>query len=128
METVEQVERVKPGTWALAPPYGYPLNASSQAPVNSIVIAGGRGHLFGFWGYNRNAVAQFLLLFDSDTLPADGAIPAAVLKVAGSSNFSAFFGSIGRAFDRGIVICNSSTDTTKTIGAADLIIDVQYGH
>ena len=32
----------------------------------------------------------------------------------------------GREFESGLVICNSSTDATKTIGSADTFFDVQY--
>src|SRR5438132_1568791 len=87
------------------------------AYANALVVKSGPGKLYGFQGYNSGA-AQFILVLDAATLPADGAVPCFPVAVAATANFSAFFGDTGRPFDTGIVICNSSTAPTKKIGRA----------
>jgi hypothetical protein len=59
-------------------------------------------------------------------LPDDAAIPKVIIVVPASSNFSIDFGEHGRVFNNGVVICNSSTGPTKTIGLADCWFDTQY--
>jgi hypothetical protein len=117
---------VPEAAWPGAPFDSFPANTTSQALASSLVVATGQRRLFGLQGYNSNAAAQFVLIFDTDTLPADGALATLVIKAAAVDNFSAYFGSTGRWFDRGIVLCNSTTEPTKTIGAADCFFDVQY--
>ncbi len=105
---------------------GWPLNVSSNAAEASHLIKAGAGRLFGFTVYNSAAAAQFIQLHDSQVLPADGAVPVFVVKVATVADKGVFWGDWGRFFNRGIVICNSSTFATKTIGAADCFFDAQY--
>jgi hypothetical protein len=112
--------------WPGAPPDGFPLNSTTQALVSSFVLATGRRRLFGFNGVNNNAAATFVLVFDATALPANGAVPRNWVRAAGSDNFSAYFGSVGRWFDQGIVIANSSTLATLTLSTADLEIDGQF--
>jgi len=114
--------------WLGAPPDGYPENSTTQALVSSLVIATGRTRLFGLLGFNNNAGAQFIQVFDAAALPADGAIPLFAISASGAANFSASWGSVGRWFARGVVVCNSSTLATKTIGAADCWFDAQFGY
>jgi hypothetical protein len=114
------------GPWSGAPPDGIPRNTSTEALVASLIVAGGARRLFGFQGVNNNAAATFVLIFDTDKVPSNGAVPKVVVRAAGSDNFSAYFGSGGRWFDRGIVIVNSSTLATLTLSTADLWLDVQF--
>ena len=112
-------------------PESMPDNFSSQALAASIVIGVGQCRLIGITGYSNKAAAQFIQVFDSNVLPADGAVPQIVFAVgagagAASGTFSLYFGASGRWFDRGITICNSSTLATKTIGSANCWFDVQY--
>jgi hypothetical protein len=102
------------------------LNSTSVAYEESRIVKASAGRLFGFSGFNSKASAQFILIFDSATLPADTAVPVSVISVATVANFSVEYGDHGRAFTNGIVICNSSTGPTKTIGAADTWFDCQY--
>lgn len=111
------------GEWS---PGGLPLNSTSNALENSRVVKAGSGTLFGFSGFNNKGSAQFVLVFDTDSVPAEGAVPKLVLTVPAAANFSYDGGIHGRAFQRGIVICNSSTAATKTIGSADTWYDCQY--
>ncbi len=88
--------------WPGAPPDGFPANATSPALVASLLIAPGRRRLFGLQGVNNNAAATFV------------------------DNFSAYGGSVGRWFDKGIFLVNSSTLATLTISTADLWVDAQF--
>jgi hypothetical protein len=98
----------------------------SSALESSAVISDAPGHLFSITGYNDNAGAQFVQIHDAAALPADGAVPAIVLTVAAKENFWYELKEIGRFFSNGIVVCNSSTAATKTIGAADCWFNAQY--
>lgn len=110
----------------------YPLNAYPTAYTNAQIAKSGAGVCFGLSGYNSNAAQQFILIFDAARIPAAGATCVAMLQVPGTSNFSVSWSTsdgklaIGRAFQRGLVVCNSSTAPTLTIGAADCWFDVQY--
>jgi hypothetical protein len=112
--------------WPGAPPDGFPTNTTSPALVASLLLAPGRRRLFGLQGVNNNAAATFVLIFDTETLPANGTAPMVPIRAAGSDNFSAYFGSVGRWFDKGIFIVNSSTLATLTISTADLWVDAQF--
>ena len=101
------------------------LQATTTAYAASLIVKAAKGKLLGITGYNSKGSAQFIQVHDSATLPADTAVPKVVIAVAASSSFSLEF-SKGRDFANGIVICNSSTGPTKTIGSADIWIDAQY--
>lgn len=113
------------GVW-FPPPYRVPANATSPKLSNSIIAATGVCRLYGFSATSTNVAAQFVLVFDSAVVPGTGAVPVYALNVAAAAGASSYFGSVGRSFDHGIVICNSTTQGTLTIGAADTLFDVQY--
>jgi hypothetical protein len=98
----------------------------SVAYEASAIVKATPGTIFSVAGYNSKASAQFIQLHDSATLPADTAVPKIVFTVPASSNFYYDFGEIGRQCDYGIVLCNSSTGPTKTLGSADCWFNVQY--
>jgi hypothetical protein len=104
---------------------GLPLNKHSNAYAASISVLSGPGLLYGFAVYNSNAATQFIQLHDSATLPPDGKEPVMFWPVATASTLSIGY-LPGRSFQRGVVLCNSSTGPTKTIGAADCFFDAQY--
>ncbi len=109
-------------TVTLAPPTrlnGSEATVAATAYVASLVIRNTPGKLLGFSGYNSKASAQFIQLHDATSAPADTSVPVVVFEIPARSNFSADFGPYGRFFKAGIVICNSSTGPTKTIGSAD---------
>ena len=113
--------------WGTPPDYIalQPLNIHSNAYAASLVVKSGPGILYGFTVYSSNAGSQFIQVFDAATLPADGAIPAAVFRVSATSNVATNW-LPGRTFLVGCVLCNSSTGPTKTIGSADCFFDVQF--
>lgn len=102
-----------------------PLNHSSIAYANACIVKSGTGFLYGFSVYNSSGSAQFIQVFDARTLPAEGAIPAAFYKVETVANLRVSW-LPGRTFTAGIVLVNSSTGPTKTIGSADCWFDAQY--
>jgi hypothetical protein len=103
-----------------------PTNSTSIAYESNRVVKASAGVLFSITGYNSLASAQFIHLHNSVSLPAEGSVPVVIFKVQASSNFSFSADKFGRYFSVGIVICNSSTGPTKTIGASDCWFDVQY--
>ena len=104
---------------------GLPLNRHSNGLRASVFVKSGPGALVGFTVLNTNASAQYIQWFDAQTLPADGAVPDGVVSVAGASDRE-FQWLPPRAARYGIVLCNSSTAGTKTIGSADCFFDVQF--
>jgi hypothetical protein len=102
-----------------------PTNFYRPALAASIVVP---GHVlvYGFTVYNSNAAAQYVLMFDASALPADTAVPILATNAATKTLVGVSWTPQGREFLEGLVLCNSSTDTTKTIGAADCFFDVQY--
>ncbi len=109
-----------------APPYRWPENAFSPALSKSIVLQGGALRLYGFTATSTNVAAQFIQVFDARDVPANGTVPLFSLNAAIASPVGAYFGSVGRSFDFGIVICTSTTQGSLTLGAADTLFDVQY--
>lgn len=115
---------------------GVPTGVSDNAPSNaamttygaSIVAKTTAGLLFGFSGYNSKTSTQFIQVHDAAALPTDTAIPKIVLVAGATSNFSwpSHNAPYPRHFANGIVVVNSSTGPTLTIGSADIWVDVQY--
>jgi len=102
-----------------------PGNSPSRAVEASRLVARGPRILYGITVSNTKASAQFFQLFDSDSVPADGAVPL-LSKSVPAGDAVGIQWLPGRTFQVGIVVCNSSTSATKTIGSADCLFDVQY--
>jgi hypothetical protein len=103
-----------------------PTNASSTALASSLVVKATAGTLYMITGYSARASAQFIHVYNAASLPSDGGVPVMVFTVPAQSNFSLDLGIYGRHFTTGIVIGNSTTAATKTIGSSDCWFDVQY--
>ena len=105
--------------------YPGPLNFSTGALANAVVVPG-RIVVYGFTVYNTKAAAQFLNVFDASTVPADTAVPLFSFALPAHNGVGFGWQPNGRQFQTGLVLCNSSTDATKTIGSVDCFFDVQF--
>lgn len=99
--------------------------ANSTGLANSLIIKAAAGTLWDLRIYNNKASLQYFLVFDSATVPADTAVPLFTYPVSATTAFGDSFQN-GQAFVNGIVICNSSTAATKTIGSADCLFVANY--
>lgn len=102
-----------------------PLNNASRQLANSMVVKTGDGWLYGFTISNTKASAQFVQVFDAHDLPADTAVPL-ISKSVPAGDAVGFSWWPPRRFESGLILCNSSTQATKTIGSADCLFDAQY--
>lgn len=103
-----------------------PTNIDSAAYENSHIIKAAPGNLLSLYGYSSLAGAQFIQVFDAIAVPADTAVPKLLFGLAAAGNFNFPLPIYGRAFTTGIVVCNSTTGPTKTIGAANCWFDAEF--
>lgn len=116
------------------------LKYSSAALENSKVIAANQAVLYGFDGRNADGTnAKWIMVFDSATLPANGAIPVICIGVppagsgASASNGNFFYGDAiyGESFTKGIVIAASTTDLSSGLTVdtgSKTLFHVQYSN
>lgn len=100
--------------------------AKTTAYAASLVVKASSGTFYGLVGYNSSTSSQFIQVHDAASLPSDGSVPALMLKVEALSNFALDLGAHGVDMSNGIVVCNSSTGPTKTIGTTDCWFVVAY--
>lgn len=110
-----------------------PLAVSTNAPsfsagfaVTNLVVKASAGRLFKVVFTNGNAAVRYLQIFNAASLVADTAVPIISIPVPIGQTFTLDLTQFGHWFTTGIVICNSSTGATKTIGAADSYINAWY--
>lgn len=101
-----------------------PTNATTTVLAASLVVKSAAGVLYGLQGYST--AAQFIQIYNATTLPANGVAPVITFPVEADKPFSIDFGKLGRAFATGIVVGNSSTGPTKTIGGSTIWVDAQF--
>lgn len=106
-------------------PDSLPDNYAPNVLRSSFVVPGSIV-VYGFVFYSTNASAQYLNVFDASALPADGAVPLWSWNLPANQGVGVAYQPNGRWFKSGLVLCNSSTDATKTIGSADCLADVQF--
>lgn len=102
-----------------------PVNSYTGKLATSLVVPGNIV-VYGFTVYSTKGSAQYLNVFNAAALPADTAVPLWSWPLGANSGVGFGWQPNGRHFDAGLVLCNSSTDATKTIGSADCFFDVQY--
>lgn len=96
---------------------------ATSALATNLVVKASAGRLFKLAGYSTQA--QFIQVHDAASLPSDSAVPELVFPIAANALFE-FEIPVGHGCSTGIVICNSSTGPTKTIGSADTWITAYY--
>lgn len=101
-------------------------SAASTAYATNLVIKGSAGRLYQLTGYNSKASSQFIQIHNTTSLPSDTAVPIFTFLVPPSTSFSLDFFPMGRYFSTGIVVCNSSTGATKTVGSSDCWFNAEY--
>jgi hypothetical protein len=99
--------------------------ADSAMNGNSIAATGSAARLYEVRVYNANASAQFVMVHDATSLPSNGAVPVEAYTVAAETNLSITWPN-GRVMGTGIVISNSSTQQTLTVGGNDCWFSVDY--
>ncbi len=102
-----------------------PENYATGRQDNNVVVPGNIV-VYGFTVYNTKSSAQYINVFDASLLPGDTAVPLFSWPVAANNGVAFAFPTNGRRFKTGLVLNNSSTDATKTIGSLDCFFDVQY--
>lgn len=100
-----------------------PSAAKVSALAASLVVKASAGKLFGFAGYSTTA--QFIQVHNASSLPADTAVPDLVFPIEANKPFSIALARPHVA-GTGLVICNSTTGPTKTIGSANTWITAWY--
>jgi len=104
---------------AQAQPLGNPIvSVQSAAAEGSHILKASQGFLNGF-SATSGASAGYVLIIDSATVPADGAVtPKFCYQIAANNTLSATWGTYPPVFSNGIVIVFSTTGCfTKTISA-----------
>jgi hypothetical protein len=81
--------------------------------------------LYGFTVTNTNASDQYVLMFDARAVPSWARCRSSARRCPAGDAVSGLWWP-GRTFFAGIVLCNSSTQGSLTIGAADCLFDAQY--
>jgi hypothetical protein len=104
--------------------YSPDMDTSAAAEASSVSKAS-VGVLYGFTFSNANAATRYLQFYNSTTVPADTAVPFATFECPSGKTISGEWPK-GRYCSAGISWANSSTQNTKTIGAADSLADVNY--
>lgn len=101
-----------------------PSGIDSAALEASHVIKASAGILYHIRGYS--SAAQYILIFDSATVPIDTTLAKIIISVNAGATFTEDFGPYGKAFANGISWSNSSTIPTKTIGGSTCLVNVLY--
>lgn len=109
-------------------PGGFPVNANSEGLANQLVAKSGAGLLFGFTVYNSKASTQYVMVFDLQGIVnlSASSVPRMTFPVLSKQTITVGWANPWRAFKQGIILANSTADTSFTQGLADCTFDVQY--
>lgn len=99
--------------------------ANSSALEASRVIKNSAGNLYRIIGYNSGP-DQFIQVYNTSAIPANGSIPVLTQKIIAASNFAVDLGEAGIHLSGGICIGNSSSAATRTAGASDCFFTVVF--
>jgi len=88
----------------------------SAGCVNSLVVHGAPASLLELYGFNDDTVTKYLMLFQSATLPGNGATPLEVIRAPEGS--FAFSPDAAIAFTSGITVAVSTSRDTLTVDTA----------
>lgn len=98
----------------------------ASPPASSLIAVTQAAKVFSVMIYNSAASDQWYMVFDATALPANGAVPKIPPVLVPSKSSGWIDWGDGRQFYNGVVVCNSTTDTTKTLGAADSWLSVNF--
>lgn len=100
---------------------------SSAALEASKVIKSSAGKLMFLCVYNNKGSSQFIQLHNATALPSNGAVPVLIFQLATVSvQIIPIPADSGIDFSTGIVVANSSTAATLTIGSADCFFTATF--
>lgn len=102
------------------------LKVNAGSFVNGDVVCTVAAQFRSMLGYN-NGAAGYILIFDSNVVPADGTIPDYFLPIGANQGFIMNWDGM-EPMDHGISWCVSSTLATKTaVGGGQVAAVVSYG-
>jgi hypothetical protein len=102
-----------------------PLYYASPRLQASAVVKTGPGTFYSITMTNTNAAARFLQVFDARDLPATGAIPLFSRSIPLGDSLTLTW-TVGHTFGVGLIVCNSTTAASLTLGTVDSLFDVTY--
>lgn len=100
-------------------------NYAGHAAASGVIKAAA-GKLYGVTLTSDAASMQYIMFFNSTTVPADTTAPLFAVCVPTKATIQLDFSTMGKYFSTGISWSNSSTFATKTIGAADCSVEARY--
>lgn len=99
----------------------------SQALEASSVTKSTKGKLWKAYGFHTNASLRYIQFFQASSLPTDGTIPWISIPLSQYQTFDLDYTNIGGTeFTTGLVWCLSTTAATKTIGASEAWVRVEF--
>ena len=84
--------------------------------TNSLIVTSQASKTFLITGYT--ATTQYIMVFQTNSVPANGTKAVFSVPVSAGQFYSIDFGYYGADLDK-LTVCNSTTANTLTIGAAD---------
>lgn len=102
----------------------------SAASTNATLVKGSPGQVFGWYGYNSNAAARKIVLYDATTnppVPGTTAVKMSIVIPAGSGANVEFTNGIEFATGIGLAMVTGLADSDTTgVAANDLVFNLMY--